>query len=514
MPPPLLTFPAASGPQSDTGDDPDSTSGPRLAFRAWQFPHPRSFRPQPTTCRSPSTASSETCAPQRSSARTERSTGSAGPHFDSPSVFAAILDAERGGHFRLAPVGEGTTKQLYFPDTNVLDHALPLAGRGSRRCRTSCRRRTSAAADPPRGLRARRGALPARVRAALQLRTRPPRGGRHSGRGALRSPSLSLALSAPVPLLANSTGAYAEFALTEGESRTFVLEEADEPRPRRAGGAGPARGDRRVLARLDRAVDVHRPVARDGQPLGPLLKLLTFAPTGAIVAAATTSLPEQLGGGRNWDYRYTWIRDAAFSLYALLRLGFTQEAEAFGAFIGMCARIRRLRRGPAAADVRDRRPYGPAGARALAPRGLHGLLPCADRQRRRRPAPARHLRRDARRRLGDGAVRSPADAYEEWIGVSRHRRLGLRELADRPTRASGRPAAARKRFTHSRADVLGRARPRDPDRDATAPSRATSCAGCGARRDLPLADGASAGARSARRSSSTRAPTYWMRQCC
>jgi GH15 family glucan-1,4-alpha-glucosidase len=147
-------------------------------------------------------------------------------------------------------------------------------------------------------------------------------------------PKFSLGLASPVPLRAHGDGVVADFTLQEGEKATFVLRLLrceDQTRPCPGGEEAEERFRetvafwRRWLANCTYTGRWRETVQRSALTL----KLLSYEPTGAIVAAPTCSLPEAIGGHRNWDYRYTWIRDAAFTLYGLLRIGFTNEAAAF-----------------------------------------------------------------------------------------------------------------------------------------------------------------------------------------
>jgi GH15 family glucan-1,4-alpha-glucosidase len=148
------------------------------------------------------------------------------------------------------------------------------------------------------------------------------------------SPELSLGLASSVPLRQDGNGAVAEFALQEGKCAVFVLREISS-----GGVCGLTLSEREATAEFKATVDYWRQWISKCSYSGRwremvyrsalALKLLTYSPTGAIVAAPTCSLPESLGGGRNWDYRYTWIRDAAFTLYGLLRIGLTEEAAKF-----------------------------------------------------------------------------------------------------------------------------------------------------------------------------------------
>ena len=137
-----------------------------------------------------------------------------------------------------------------------------------------------------------------------------------------------------MPLQPDGDGVVADFTLREGEKATFVLRLlGPEDQPGRCPGVGEAEELfrdtvdywRRWLSKCTYTGRWREMVQRSALTL----KLLSFEPTGAIVAAPTCSLPEAIGGVRNWDYRYTWIRDAAFTLYGLLRIGFTEEAARF-----------------------------------------------------------------------------------------------------------------------------------------------------------------------------------------
>ncbi|MEU3517585.1 glycoside hydrolase family 15 protein [Streptomyces sp. NPDC006654] len=267
------------------------------------------------------------------------------PSFDSPSVFAAILDAERGGFFALAAAVPARTKQFYFPDTNVLitrfytdegvgevQDFMPVTGESAEPA--ECERHRLI-----RRVVCVRGTVPFRVRVSprFDYGARPHTLRMRGDTAVFESPVMSLALTSTVALESDGPDAHADFKLAEGETAVFALDQAGEHIAPRGCARTEAQRQFETTVRYWRSwlhQSRYRGRWREMVHRSALtLKLLTYAPTGAIVAAPTTSLPEQLGGERNWDYRYVWIRDAAFAVYALLRLGFSSEAAAFMGFV-------------------------------------------------------------------------------------------------------------------------------------------------------------------------------------
>jgi GH15 family glucan-1,4-alpha-glucosidase len=261
------------------------------------------------------------------------------PHFDSPSVFAGILDDRKGGFFKIAPLHYTQHKQMYLPDSCVLlTRFLSAEGVGEVLDFMPIE-------DAPPGrkthqivrvVRAVRGSVRFRLecRPAFDYARRPHQVALE-GRGAVfTAGDMRFALISRFPLASDAQAVQLEFTLNPGESTTFILKQLEHEadgsllEARLAGEellAQTLQYWRRWLAQCGYTGRWREIVHRSAM----MLKLMTFAPTGAIVAAPTCSLPEELGGVRNWDYRYTWIRDAAFTLYAFMRLGFKQEAEQF-----------------------------------------------------------------------------------------------------------------------------------------------------------------------------------------
>jgi len=276
------------------------------------------------------------------------------PRFDSPSVFGRLIDHDKGGFFSVSPTeADAVCKQYYWPETNVLITRF-LAPHGSAELADfmPVDPETERDDDRPGGARgtrrrivrrltAQRGRLRVRMhcRPAFDYARAPHAVERRPGGVLFRSPDLALALAADVPVEEDGAGGVAaDVTVEEGASVVFVLREepdpdacttCETPEDTEALFRETVAWWRRWVAGCTYTGRWRETVHRSALAL----KLLTYAPTGAIVASPTCSLPEEIGGTRNWDYRYTWIRDAAFTIYALLRLGFTSEAGAFMDFL-------------------------------------------------------------------------------------------------------------------------------------------------------------------------------------
>lgn len=259
------------------------------------------------------------------------------PRFDSPSVFAAILDDKKGGRFQISPIDTHSVRQEYIPNTNVLSTTfqtdqgeatlidfMPL---------TEGSRPGQCPHEIHRILTCTRGTMTMQCQFLPRLdygraRTRVTaarNGAVASGNG------YSLTLSSQVPLVVRQSQAHASFVLQEGDAYSFVVSYGCR-RP-------PAVKALHSDEKLQRTIRYWESLVDEINFQGPwrkevirsflVLHLLVYAPTGAIVAAPTTSLPEEIGGERNWDYRYSWLRDTAFTLGILYRLGDMREAHQF-----------------------------------------------------------------------------------------------------------------------------------------------------------------------------------------
>ena len=261
------------------------------------------------------------------------------PHFDSPSIFGSILDDEKGGHFSLRPTYDDVrSTQYYLPETNVLvTHFTSEEGVAQVVDFMPVRTRFAGDADHVliRRITGIRGNL------HMSIDCSPSFNYGRDGHFAVYvgdnvrfiSPDIALEYWSTIQPEIIDNAVKVDFEIREGHTEYVVIDAVEHVEEADKFDA------ERIELLFDETVSYWRRWINKCTYTGRwremvhrsalVLKLLTYEPTGAFVAAPTTSLPEHLGGVRNWDYRYTWIRDAAFSVYGLLRIGLTEEAGRF-----------------------------------------------------------------------------------------------------------------------------------------------------------------------------------------
>ncbi|WP_411827926.1 glycoside hydrolase family 15 protein [Luteolibacter sp. AS25] len=264
------------------------------------------------------------------------------PEFDSPSIFCANADREKGGRFQIEPlIHDPNEKHMYLPDTNVL-LTRHLSEEGVAEI-SNYMVLSADDDDSEQALVRRAKCVIGEVRFRLIFAPRFDYArAKHTASNecehviVFRSKGpdeLNLRLHASIPIDIVEGDAYTEFTLKAGEHATFVMEEVRE------GDESPCGDEDYSSDSFKKTCDYWRSwIARctyNGRWRESVhrsalaLKLLTSKKHGSIIAAPCFGFPNDVGGERNWDYRYTWLRDASFTTYALMRLGYTEEAEAF-----------------------------------------------------------------------------------------------------------------------------------------------------------------------------------------
>ncbi|ADI37815.1 uncharacterized protein C4H3.03c [Waddlia chondrophila 2032/99] len=261
------------------------------------------------------------------------------PYFDSPSVFASLLDHKKGGRFLIAPQIENVVrKQMYLPGSNILLTRALCSGGISEISDYMVIHEEEYHNTLVRRAKAVRGRVKFRIECSPRFDyARCSHKVRQKGNEVIFIPENekidAIRLKSEFPLNVQNGDVVSEFILEEGETATFILElgEDEEITP----STHPSYAVKsfkdtmnywqRWISRSNYRGRWQEMVNRSALTL----KLLTSRKYGSIVASPTFGLPEELGGERNWDYRFTWIRDASFTLYGLMRLGFVEESEAF-----------------------------------------------------------------------------------------------------------------------------------------------------------------------------------------
>ncbi len=266
--------------------------------------------------------------------------------FDSPTIFASILDANKGGFFDIKPqLKDVDYKQMYLPDTAVL-LTRSLAEEGVAEITDFMPVKTTEAnCALVRSVVVTRGEIPFRMRCQPRFDYARAEhrvdGTKHEITFTSKSdPVLSFRLISDVPMVIDGNDVYAEFTLAEKETAHFVIEAATVEKQQSVKKAL----HHYTVDDFDKTLNFWKNWTGKSKYNGRwremvsrsaiTLKLLTSCEFGSMVAAPTFGLPSVIGGSRNWDYRYTWIRDAAFAMYAFIRLGFMDEAAAFMNWIG------------------------------------------------------------------------------------------------------------------------------------------------------------------------------------